>query len=235
VLTLQCFTILSSSSEEIILAQEQSVVAKFDSRTEAQGTLVLTSSRLVFVPANREETMVTARVRFADVEDLNALLTSRGVVSIGLGSLDFEKGVGGGIFRSPALKIVWEDSGGTRKAEVRQDLYGGSKKKNLNDWVKVIELLKKGAVTLQRPSVPAPSIDTLEGKILSILGDMQPKGSLQIEQEVETAFVIEVDPDEVESAYKKLSSQGFVDVIPDRTGDNFYKKRSPLGEYDLSI
>ncbi len=45
---------------------------------------------------------------------------------------------------------------------------------------------------------------------------------------------MDLDTDRVEAACKKLSSMGFVDETPDNSGETFYRKRSPLGEDDLS-
>ena len=95
--------------------------------------------------------------------------------------------------------------------------------------------LKAGEIRLQLPSAPTPGVDSLEGKALYILNDMQEKGMFEIEEEVEDTFKVEdIDPDELVAACKKLASQGFLDVIKDPSGDDFYKKRSPLGEDDLS-
>ena len=60
------------------------------------------------------------------------------------------------------------------------------------------------------------------------------KGIFEIEEEIENTFNIDTDPDPVEAACDKLVSEGSVDVIPDNSGDKFYRKRSPLGEDDLS-
>ena len=79
-----------------------------------------------------------------------------------------------------------------------------------------------------------PSIETLEGKILRVLGDMQDKGTFEIEEEVESEFKLDLDVDDVQKACEKLVLLGLVDKTPDASGDAFYRKRSPLGEDDLS-
>jgi len=71
--------------------------------------------------------------------------------------------------------------------------------------------------------------------VLYILNDMQEKGIFEIQKGVEDTFKVEdIDPDKLDDACQKLASQGFLEVIKDPSGDNFYKKRSPLGEDDLS-
>ena len=133
------------------------------------------------------------------------------------------------------LKIKWKEGGGAKSAEFFEDITGAGRKENLKDWVKVIESLKANKIRLQIPSAPTPGLDALEGKVLYILNDMQEKGIFEIEKEVEDAFKVEdIDSDELDAACKKLASQGFLDVIKDPSGDNFYRKRSPLGKDDLS-
>lgn len=111
--------------------------------------------------------------------------------------------------------------------------FTGRRKKNLNDWAAVIQSLKKGNLNLV--TVPkTPPIDTLEGKIVHVLSDMQEKGIFSIEKEVEEKFKISVDPDEIQAASDKLAKDGAVDRFPDSGGDVYYRRRSPLGEDDLS-
>ncbi|MGH2637941.1 MAG: hypothetical protein ACRDF4_01430, partial [Rhabdochlamydiaceae bacterium] len=108
------------------------------------------------------------------------------------------------------------------------------RKIDLKDWARVIDSLKAGTIKIEYPKVPAPSSDTLEGKILYVLGDMQDKGMLEIEEQAEEYFKLELEPDDVETACKKLVSVGLVDAVDSESGDSFYRKRSPLGRDDLS-
>jgi hypothetical protein len=65
---------------------------------------------------------------------------------------------------------------------------------------------------------------------------MQDKGCFEIQGEVERQFKPEgeLDSDDIERACQELVSTGLVTVQGDPSGDNFYRKRSPLGEDDLS-
>ena len=138
-----------------------------------------------------------------------------------------------GIFHTPELKVTWKTDSGVKSEEFTEDIIGG-RKKDIKDWAKVIQSLKSGKIMIQRLPNPPPSIDSLEGKILHMLGDMQEKGTFEIEEEVESEFKLDIDIDLVEEACEKLASLGLVDKNPDSSGDVFYRKRSPLGEDEYS-
>jgi hypothetical protein len=229
------------NADEIILAQEQSVIRKSDSGENVQGTLVLTNKRLLFLPANKEEELDmniaglsrrSGMLRYADVEDLNQIPNSPENLFIALHSIVHVSG-SEGIIHPPNLKVNWNENGKGRHVEFSEEIIGG-RKKDLRDWAKVIDSLRTGKLQISRPQNSLPDKDTLEGKILYVLGDMQEKGTLEIEEEVEHTFGVDLDPDQVEAACDKLVSQDFLDYIPDQSGDKFYRKRSPLGEDDLS-
>jgi hypothetical protein len=227
--------------EELILAEEQSVVNKKGFMKETQGTLVLTNQRLIFVAANQEEEFVqsdlpreTAGIRFADVDDLDSIPKSPLNISIPLDEVDLETGTEG-MIENPHLKIRWLDSGVEKKAEFIADLTDPGRKIDLKDWAKVIDSIKAGTIKIRYPSpASVPSRDTLEGKVFYIMGDMQDKGLIEIEEQTEESFKVELEPDEVQAACEKLVSLGLVDAVSDEGGDPFYRKRSPLGEDDLS-
>jgi hypothetical protein len=227
-----------SSQDEIILAQEQSVLRRDSSGKKVDGTLILTDRRLLFVEANKEENLTgelgnrSATLRFADVEDLKELPSGPYNLSIPLDSITSVSG-SEGIFHTPDLKVSWKSDSAVSSAEFTEDIIGG-RKKDLKDWAKVIQSLKSGKIMIQRLSNPPPSTDSLEGKILHVLGDMQEKGTFEIEEEVETEFKLDLDIDQIEQACEKLASLGLVIKNPDSSGDVFYRKRSPLGEDDLS-
>jgi len=227
-----------STQDEIILAQEQSVLRKDSSGKKVDGTLILTDRRLLFVGANKEENLTgeignrSATLRFADVEDLNEIPTQPYNLSIPLGSVISVSG-SQGIFHTPELKVTWKENSATKNAEFTEDIIGG-RKKDLKDWAKLIQSLNSGKITIQRPRNLPPGIDTLEGKILHVLGDMQEKGTFEIEEEVEKEFKLDLDIDQIEQSCEKLALLGLVDKDPDASGDVFYRKRSPLGEDDLS-
>lgn len=231
-------------SEEILLAQEQSVECKRGFEREAQGTLLLTNKRLVFVAAgagSKEEDFYRVRVpltpiqfspvhaRFADVDDLKSIPKDRWNLSIPLDKIEFEKGRGA-LFSEARLQVKWTDEGGQeRSAEFYADLSGRGRKKGLNDWAKVIEDLKSGKKQFKIPQ-NIPNTDSLEGKIFYILSDLQEKGLFEIEEDTESKFKVDLDPDEVERACESLASRGLLE----KKKDSFYRLPSPLGEDDLS-
>ncbi len=214
------------------------MLRKDSSGKKIDGTLILTDRRLLFVEANKEENLTgevgnrSATLRFADVEDLKDLPSEQYNLSIPLDSVTSVSG-SEGIFHTPELKVTWKTDSGVKSEEFTEDIIGG-RKKDLKDWAKVIQSLKSGKIMIQRLPNPPPSIDSLEGKILHMLGDMQEKGTFEIEEEVESEFKLDLDIDLVEEACEKLASLGLVDKNPDSSGDVFYRKRSPLGEDDLS-
>lgn len=234
-----------SASNEIILAQEQDVTVKDNIPGKMKnivGTLLLTEQRVMFVEANKEEDydigsgILSKRFstfRYADVDDLSEITSNPNNIEIPLKSVSSASG-SEGLFHPPELRISWKLSGGGEVHAVFTEELIGGRKKDLKNWAKVILGLRDGMIKVQKPSSPAPSIETLEGKVLHILGDMQEKGIFEIEQEIESEFKVNLDPDVVEEACKKLASLGFLDSNPDPSGEVFYRMRSPLGEDDLS-
>jgi len=232
-------------SGEIILAQEEDVVVKDNIPGKMKnivGTLILTDQNLYFVEANKEDSLKfglgpvsknSVTLRYADIEDLGEVNSDPNNIIIPLPSILKASG-SEGIIHPPELKITWKASGGGEERAVFTEEIMGGRKKDLKDWAKTIQRLKEGRITIQRPSAPAPGADSLEGKILHVMGDMQEKGIFEIEEESETEFKHDLDPDVVEAACEKLASMGFLDKIPDNSGETFYRKRSPLGEDDLS-
>jgi hypothetical protein len=234
----------AASSSEILLAEEQGVLrraagaekrieATFGGGGEEEGTLLLTNKRLVFASGGaREEGAGQYRVEAVDVSQLGALASNPSSASIPLEAISSVEGHRGEL-GLPSLDVKWKDPSGEAKSLVfHQKLVERTRKKNLNDWARVIQRLKSGQQKVA--TLPAaPSTGTMEGKVLAVLGDMQEKGALQIETEVERQFEIDTDPDEVEAACEKLAGMGLVDLVKD-PAENFYRKRSPLGEDDLS-
>jgi len=233
---------MSQQEQEVILAQEQSAICKTDGK-QYQGTLILTNKRLMFVKAIQEEEIDSQErglsrrrlvdLRYANIDDLQYIPTDPGNLSVALQAIEFEKGHSG-LIALPSLQIVWKDGQRERKSEFVQEIIDRTRKRGLKDWADVIEKLRSGSVQLQMPGSPTPSKDTLEGKILYTMGDMQDKGVLEIEQEVESNYSLDLDPDDVEAACKSLVSSGFLDKMSDPSGESFFRKRSPLGKDDLS-
>jgi len=218
------------SNQELILAQEQSVLSKSGLGKEIQGTLVLTNSRLLFVAATAEDApaLGLSAVRFySDVEDLNSVGQNPSNISIPLASILTPKGHAG-MMTNPNLKIKYNDGSSEKNAEFIQTITGG-RKKNLNDWAKIIEDLRNGKIKIKIPSW-LPDKNSLESRIVDTLADLQEKGIFEIEAEIETKYKIDLDPDKVEEACNNLVSKG----ILEKEAEDFYRLPSPLGIDDLS-
>jgi hypothetical protein len=248
-LTVAVVSALSSSADEQILAQEQSVIcrpigikseieAAFDvSGKETEGTLILTQTRLLYVHgAEQSEQLRTGlasakKIYYSDVEDLSFIPSDPANLTIWLSAVT--KLVGHKTRgMSPKLEVVWESGGMKRSVEFVQQLTGASRKKNLNDWAAVIEHLKSGALKVS-PLAKAPDKTTLEGKILQALGDMQEKGVMTIETELEKTYNTQLDTDDVEAACGRLVEQGLIVNISPAGDLPFYEKASPLGKDSL--
>ncbi len=233
-----------------MLAQEQAVIrrgpgirkgveAAFGMGGETEGTLVLTERRLVYVHGNEKEESVriggfsAKRLYFSDVESLDSMPMDSASVEIPISRIAKVAGHRGEAI-APKLEVNWSDEGGVaRSTEFVQQISGASRRKNLNDWAKVIEKLKTKQLKI-KPLPPAPGSDTLEGRVLGVLGDMQEKGLMTIETEVEERYKVDLDPDEVEGACEKLVAAGLILKAVPRYEDLFYRKVSPLGADDLS-
>lgn len=234
-----------SDSSELILAQMQDVIVK-DSLPgkpkDLVGSLILTDRRLVFVEANREDNLYIGRgiiskrsetFRYADIDDLGEIASNQNNFSIPLKSVS--EAIGSeGLLHPPELKVGWKDEAGAAARAVFREELITRRKKDLKDWARVILGLRDGRIVIRRPSTRPPSIDSLDGKILHVLGDMQEKGVFEIEEDAESAFKTDLDPDEVQAACDRLAVQGFLDKQEDSSGEAFYRKRSLLGEDDLS-
>jgi len=239
-----------SSPPEIMLAQEQAVIrrgpgirkgveAAFGLGGETEGTLVLTDRRLVYVHGDEKEESVriggfsAKRLFFSDVENLRSMPLDSESVEIPISKIVKVVGHHGEAI-APKLEVNWAEGGGAiRATEFVQQISGASRRKNLNDWAMVIEKLKAKQLTIV-PSPPAPGAETLEGRVLGVLGDMQEKGLLTIENEVEERYKVDLDPDDVEAACEKLIDAGLILKPMPRYEDVYYRKASPLGADDLS-
>ncbi|HUI00271.1 MAG TPA: hypothetical protein VLX56_01425 [Nitrososphaerales archaeon] len=235
------------SSAEVMLAQEEGVICRGSGTRkeveaafgvgETQGTLVLTDRRLIYVHGGEKEedlrigAFSQKRLFFADVEDLDSVSMDAASLEIPIATIAGTAGkkVPGA---APKLEVKWSDHGIQRVSEFVQQVTGGSRKKNLNDWAAVIDKLRNKKIKIL-PLPPAPSVDELEGKVLAALGDMQEKGLFTIEEELEGRYNVKLDPDDVESACEKLASIGLVKNVSAKGEGPFYRKVSPLGEDDL--
>lgn len=240
---------MSSSSGEQILAQEQAVVnrpigirgeletAVDVSGPETEGTLVLTSTRLLYVRGEekREELPVGALTKktifFSDVESLGDIKYDEANLTMDLSSITKVTGRHSPGM-SPKLEVRWNSGGIPKATEFAQVLTGGSRKKNLNDWAPVIERLRTGKMDV-KAMAPPPDESTLEGKVLLALGDMQEKGLLTIESELEIRYKVELETDDLEAACEKLVLQGLIKDTSGKDEPPFYQKISALGEDSL--
>jgi hypothetical protein len=242
------------STQEVMLAQEEAVIhrgsgtrkgveAAFGLGGETEGTLILTDRRLVYVHASKQKEVdlqvgafSQKHLSFTDVESLGSMSLDAESLSIPLSVIVSATGHRGPAI-APKLEVRWTDSAGGGGAdhvtEFVQQMTGNSRRKNLNDWAPVIEGLRtRKQVVIQLP--PPPGSDTLDGRILGVLGDMQEKGSMTIEGEVEERYGLDLDPDSVEAACGRLISSGLIRNISPPKDEPFYRKVSPLGDDDLS-
>jgi hypothetical protein len=212
-----------------MVAQEQGVLCKTGVIKSVQGTLILTNQRLIFVCGEEEveELNVSPEsglLTYSDVDSLASIQPNPSNLSLSLSSIMSSKGHRG--IGHPRLEVSWQENTSKNVTEFEQTLTGKGRM-SLDKWADVIQKIKTGAIKLKAmPSVP--SEQTLEGKIAVVLGDMQEKGLFEIEEQVESRFKIEADPDEIEQACEKLASNGILVALNDPSGEKFYRKVSPL-------
>jgi hypothetical protein len=222
----------SLSSRESILAQEQSVLYRRHGGNEIQGTLILTNNRLLLVAANQEEyvNMLDGLdfLRYADVESLDSIAQSPSNLSVSFDSIVSARG-NRGIMTNPSLKVRYNSGSGETEADFVQTIIGG-RKKNLNDWARVIDGLKAGTIKIKEAPTWLPDKNSLEGRIVESLSDLQEKGVFEIESEIEKKYGVQLDPDKVEEACGNLVSKGVIE----KKEEDFYRMPSPLGADDLS-
>ena len=232
--------------DEIMLAQEQGVImrqAGLEKELEGgvggelEGTLLLTNRRLIFVCTNEKEEDIRAsrmsqigamRLIYSDVEELNSIPSAGGNLFIELSSIASAKGHTGHVER-PSLEVKWQEGVEEKGRVFIERLIGRSRLRNLNDWAAVIERVKAGKQKFT-PLPKAPGTDSLEGKVMRVLADMQKKGVVEIQEEVEEEFKVKLDPDDVQAACGRLAKSGLAQEILDPSGDTYYRKRSPLGD-----
>lgn len=237
---------LAGEQYETILAQEQGANMRSSGASKEleaefgvgvrEGTLVLTNKRLIFVCTNEsgedlpigysgEHTLL-----YSEVEDLQKIPDRLPNIFIPLEAATAQgrkEGMG-----RPSLRVAWKDEGGNHDLTFTETLTG-RRKRNLNDWAPVMEKLKNGTQKLNELPKP-PSIETLEGKVMHVLADMQEKGLMQIEETVEGEYGVDLDPDQVQTACDALASQHIVVRFQDQGGESYYRRISPLGEDGLS-
>jgi hypothetical protein len=242
-------------SDEIILAEEEAVVnhgvgviqeaeSDMDVGKQTQGNLVLTNLRLIYAHGAEKEidiptgmidpfaTLGKKRLIISDVEELDNIPSDPFNTFIRISTITSVKGHHIPGF-APKLEVRWTDGGLEKATEFIEQETGRSRRRNLNDWAPIIERLKAGK---QKITIlpPAPDRDSLEGRILLVLDDMQEKGLITIESEVEEKFKMDLEPDQVREACEKLVAQGLIRRTTSINEDPFYLKVSPLGEDDMN-
>jgi hypothetical protein len=239
---------MQTENGEVMLAQEQGTImreAGFKKELEGslggevEGTLILTNRRLIFVTTNEKEydlrtspiRPIMKRIFYSEVEDLDSIPTDPGNVFVPISSISSVTGHHA-VPASPSLQVRWREGGEEKGRVFIEVVTGRSRRKNLNDWATVIDQLKKGTQKLI-PLPKTPTADTLEGKIMRVQADMQWRGVLGLEEEVENNFNIKLEVDEVQASCDKLCGQGVLKQKLER-GDQFYRKASPLGDNDLA-
>ena len=241
-------TLSGSSSDEIILAEEEAVISRgvgiiqeaesdLDVGKQSEGNLVLTNRRLVYVHGAEKEvelpvgTFSKKRLYVSDVEELDSIPWDASNITIPLSSIITVKGHHTpGL--APKLEVRWND-GVEKKTEFVEQETGSSRRKNLNNWAPGIERLKSGEQKITMLP-PPPARESLEGKVLLVLDDMQEKGLLTIQGEVETKSGSDLETDAVEAACEALVAQGFVKRTTKSSEAPFYVKVSALGQDDLN-
>lgn len=237
---------MSEEQPEVILAQEQGTEMRTGGISKElkaefgvgvkEGTLVLTSKRLIFVCTDdRGEELPVGYfaehlLLYSEVEDLAGIPNKTPNVFIPLQAATV-RGRKGELGR-PSLDVSWKDERGVHNLVFTETLTG-RRRMNLDDWASAIERIRSGSQTLAAPPTLPPA-DSLEWKVIRALADMQEKGVLQIEETVEDEYHIELDPDVVQAACDRLSAQRLLVRYPDPSGDVFYRKASPLDDAELS-
>ena len=200
------------------------------------GTLVLTNQRLIFACTNERDEILPGEsglnpfgkidLVYAEVEDLDSIPSGAPNVFVQLSTVSKAAGHKGDLGR-PSLEVVWNDASG-KHSRIFTETLTGRKTRALSDWAPIIENLKAGRQKLVSVP-PAPSTDTLEGRIIHVLSDMQEKGLFSIEEAIETEYKLDLDPDDVQAACDRLATQGLLVRNSELTGDAFYRRVSPLG------
>lgn len=254
--------------DEIILAEEQGAARRINPIRSSTGTLVLSNRRIVFLradywndgpllpPIGDGGFMRMPDIGYKEVYNLEELAKEPNLfsgegnlnLSIDLESITNAKGNSGELFGRPSLTVEWRTkeklNSNQQELAVFHQEFTGSREKNLNDWADVIMKLKSHFLedvieaSLSRKK-DIPAIETLEGKVLYILGDLQTKGVFEIESELKKRFQghgleFDLDPEKIESACQILIEQDWILTI-EQDGIPAYRKTPPLGdEFDLS-
>lgn len=237
---------MSTDRGEVILAQEQGAAMRSGGASKEveaefgvgvrEGTLVLTNKRLIFVCTNEKGEDLPVGffgdhlLLYSEVEDLDSIPSQSPNVFISLADAS-AKGHRRELGR-PSLEVTWKDQSRSHSVVFTETLTG-RRQRNLDEWASVIGGIKDGSRRLIELPNP-PSTETLEGKVMHVMADMQEKGPLEIEEDAEGEYQVDLDPDEVQAACDRLASQRLLIRSPGPSGYVYYRRASPLGEDDLS-
>jgi hypothetical protein len=233
---------LSTIDQEMILAQEQGANMRSGGASKEleaefgvglkEGTLVLTNKRLIFVCTDeRGEDLPVGffgdhLLLYSEVEDLDKIPTqppNAFILLEGASAMGHKGGLG-----RPSLEVRWKDNGGSHDLIFTETLTG-RRKRNLDAWAPIIGKLQNGTQKLTPPP-NFPPTGSLDGRVAHVLADMQEKGVFEIEEDVESEYNVDLDPDDVQAACDRLSSQHLLIRSPDPSGDVYYRRVSPLGD-----
>jgi len=216
----------TSGSQEFgeTILKSQSQVMYRAKKSILDGTLFLTSKRLVYVPAKSQKNAPEIKESSNEQE----MLHSPENISIQIDCIDSTLGKMG--FVRPSLVVEWHnpDDPSKSKAEFVQKTRTsrlGEIGNDVNSWEFLIERIKTTG-TIDEPessSQNAPEVpENLNEEILEALADNQWKGNLQTQQLVEEKLGMSLDLDVVEEACKKLVDEGILEQ--DKNGLFFRKK-----------
>ena len=167
-------------SDEIILAEEEAVInhgvgavqeaeSDMDVGKQTEGNLVLTNLRLIYAHGAEQEmdipvgmpdpfgTLGKKKLFFSDVEELDNIPSDPFNIMIRISEITSIKGHRRPGF-APKIEVRWSTGGIDKKTEFIEQETGRSRRKNLNDWVQIIQRLKTG--TQKITILPPPRTET---------------------------------------------------------------------------
>ena len=185
------------------------------------------------------DTMPT--IYFSEIYDASEIpqdiwLSTSGSISFSLEDIDSatsEKR----LLHKPTLKVV-SNATDNRQPSIAefQEQITGKRDCQLDEWAPLILKVKSGVLNDKihlalRLTSLYPSVQTLEGKVFYILGDLQRKNAYEISSQIEEKFNEHVSLQDVEIVCLNLSKQGWIDeMFRDYSLPLLYCRNSPLVE-----
>ena len=183
------------------------------------------------------DTMPT--IYFSEIYDASEIprdigLSTSGSISFSLEDIDSatsEKR----LLHKPTLKVV-SNATDNRQPSIAefQEQITGKRDCQLDEWAPLILKVKSGVLNDKihlalRLTSLYPSVQTLEGKVFYILGDLQRKNAYEISSQIEEKFNEHVSLQDVEIVCLNLSKQGWIDeMFRDYSLPLLYCRNSPL-------